>query len=121
MTTRPHSGHPLWKKGESGNPAGRPKGLAKAAKLVQSVAAKIAHAKHPQAAEITERTKIEVSRYIEVILLQLAKDDPKTFLAYYAGKPLESVDVTTNTLPAIVEVKFANDEDSPATAPQEPA
>lgn len=107
-----------FKQGQSGNPSGRPKGMAGAAVLIQREAARIAKARHPKADEVSAAVGYPVRTRLQVLLLQLAKDDPRTFLAYLGGKPVESVDLVTNTLPPVITVRFGNDNGD--SSPQSP-
>jgi hypothetical protein len=112
-STKAVVGRPF-KPGQSGNPHGKPKGMVAAATLIHQIALQIAKAKHPQADKISEAVGYPVKTRLQVILLQLAKDDPRTFLAYLGGKPRETVELFSESLPPVVNVRFAND-DKPAT------
>ena len=111
-----------FKPGQSGNPHGKTKCMVHAATLVHRIALQIAKAAHPQSKQITEAVGYPVKTRLQVLMLQLAKDDPRTFLAYLAGKPVESVDLVTNAMPPVINVRFANDDDDqPAKTPPDAA
>jgi hypothetical protein len=77
-----------FKPGQSGNPGGRPKGTANLAALVQRFLSR----NHPQGeefAKLTERRSRKLTR-LEVLLIRLEKEDPRTLLAYGFGKPVET-------------------------------
>lgn len=95
-------------KGKSGNPAGRPRGLVKASQLVQATAQRIALMPHPNADKLSNECGRPIRTYLDAMLLSLAIADPKTFLAYYAGKPVESVDLNVAQLPPVVDVSFGD-------------
>lgn len=70
-------------KGKSGNPSGRPKGQAMLGELIREHAAKL------------NRKDKKGRSNLEVLVEELYKKDPKTYLAYGFGKPVEMHEVST--------------------------
>ena len=78
-----------FKPGTSGNPRGRPKKDFELVELIQTIAAR----RHPQGHIVSKQVygeEREMTR-LEVLLLKLEQKDPKTFLAYGWGKPIETM------------------------------
>jgi hypothetical protein len=75
VTTGKNSGLRPWKKGQSGNPTGRPKSV-------------VVHLRE----EILElcAKRYQGSTRLKVLVRRLYEEDPKTFLAYGFGKPVET-------------------------------
>lgn len=88
-----------WKKGESGNPKGKPKGSVDTAKLIERILNKIVKTKDPFTGENTEITAKEA-----LVLKQFAQaiqGDHKSFDRLFDrldGKPKQSVEQTNINL-----------------------
>jgi hypothetical protein len=79
-------------KGKSGNPGGRPKKDRELVALIHEIAAR----RHPQGRAISAQLFGEgrdMTR-LEVLLIKLESKDPKTFLAYGWGKPIETHEIS---------------------------
>jgi hypothetical protein len=70
----------MWKKGQSGNPAGRPKGAAEFAQQIRSF--------------LFRKAEGSQKLNIEKLINRLYAEDPKTLLAYGFGKPKETHEIS---------------------------
>lgn len=93
--------------GQSGNPGGRPKS---AQNFGEQVRAFLEQA-HPDAKQLTAKLKsdVELRTRLDVLLLKMEQDDPKTLLAYGFGKPIETHEVSGPDGEPIVILKHAHE------------
>ncbi len=80
-----------FKKGVSGNPKGRPK---RGESLRETILAHL-NRLHPEGKDLSKRQygkAVQMTR-LQVLLIKLEEDDPKTLLAYGFGKPIETHEI----------------------------
>ena len=115
-TIKQNPGH-WFKPGKSGNPSGRPKGVAAAALKIQEEAAKLADKPHPRAKELSTKYGFPVRTILQGVLIQLVMENPDMYLSRLGGKALQNIDISGGSTPAVVNVQFINsaDDNQPAT------
>jgi hypothetical protein len=71
--------------GKSGNPGGRKKGAIDAATRIQQRADWLSKQKHPKAEELSVKFGFKVETMLDVYLLELGRDNPRSFLEFLQG------------------------------------
>src|SRR5258706_16106157 len=101
-----------WKPGQSGNPAGKPKGIPNAATRYQRQLNMVEHVKKPVSGEIEDFTVAEI---LDMQQMKKAREGEsrayKEVMDRLEGTPRQSVDMTSNGTPIVFSELLKEEED----------